>query len=59
MVKPLPQIMAEEIDFKENHPHSSSISSMFNMRALTTWNPHIMEVWVRQPGIIQLVMGWF
>ena len=59
MVKPPPQIIAKEIDFKESHPRSSSTSPMFNTRALMTWNPHIMEVWFRQLGITRLVMGWF
>lgn len=29
------------------------------MRTSSSWTPHLIEVWVRQPGTDSLVLGWY
>ena len=38
---------------------SSSTSVSRNPRSSVFWKPQLTEVWVRQPGIADLVFGWY
>ena len=35
------------------------LTTSMRSTSVSSWNPQLMEVWVRQPGTEDLVMGWF